>query len=251
MALRIGLAAITACILAALALAGDAPRAPGDLDTTFGTGGRIRIAVGSSDAQAFATALQADGKILLAGEVTEFAPPPTAPPPPGPPHPSRPAADHGDFLAIRLTQDGGLDPSFGSGGIVRTPINVVPDGADVASGAAVTPDGKLVVAGTAYSRTARRLSPSFATRESGSLDTTLCGTGICTFGGTQYGTGYAVAVQPDGKILCAGEIAGGISLVRLLPSGDPDPDFGSGGVVHTSVGDPAETDRGERRAPAG
>ena len=74
MALRIGLAAITACIFAALALAGDAPRAPGDLDTTFGTGGRIRIAVGSSDAQAFATALQADGKILLAGEVTDIRP---------------------------------------------------------------------------------------------------------------------------------------------------------------------------------
>jgi hypothetical protein len=62
MALWIGLAAITACILAAVALAGDAPRAPGDLDTTFGTGGRVGIALGGSDAQAFAAAVQAEGK---------------------------------------------------------------------------------------------------------------------------------------------------------------------------------------------
>ena len=244
MALRIGLAAITACILAAVALAGDAPRAPGDLDTTFGSGGRVGIALGGSDAQAFAAAVQADGKILLAGDVSEQSPPPPVPPP-RPPLPTRPAADQGDFLAIRLTQNGTLDPSFGSGGIVRTPIDLIPDGADRLFGAALTPDGKLVVAGTSYDQGAEELSVVRYT-EAGSLDPSFCGSGICTYG-TQYGSGYAVAVQPDGKIVCAGELlaTGAISVVRLLPNGDPDPSFGSDGMVQTVLGDPSDEDWGK------
>lgn len=244
MALRIGLAAITACMLATVALAGDAPRAPGDLDSTFGTGGRVGIAFAGSDAQAYAAAVQADGKILLAGDVSEQPPPPPAPPP-GPPLPTRPAADQGDFLAIRLTQNGTLDPSFGSGGIVRTPINISPDGADRLFGAALTPDGKLVVAGTSYGQNGEELSVVRYT-EAGSLDTSFCGSGICTYG-AQYGSGYAVAVQPDGKIVCAGELlaTGGISVVRLLPNGDPDPSFGSAGVVHTLLGEPSDQDWGK------
>ena len=69
--------------------------------------------------------------------------------------------------------------------------------------------------------------------EAGSLDTSFCGSGICTYG-AQYGSGYAVAVQPDGKIVCAGELlaTGGISVVRLLPNGDPDPSFGSADESH-------------------
>ena len=75
MALRIGLAAITACTLAMVALAGNG-RARQAIDPTFGTGGRVGIAFAGSDAQAYAAAVQADGKILLAGDVSEQPPPP-------------------------------------------------------------------------------------------------------------------------------------------------------------------------------
>jgi len=244
MALRIGLATITACLLATVALAGDVPRAPGDLDPTFGSAGRVAIPLAGLDADAYAAVVQPDGKILLAGDVSE-QPPPPPPPPPGPPRPTRPAADQGDFLAVRLTENGALDPSFGTGGIVRTPINIGPDGADRVFGAALEPDGKLVVAGTSYGA-GTALSVVRYT-DAGSLDTSFCGTGICTYDQAQYGTGYAVAVQQDGKIVCAGEMlgTGAISVVRLLPNGDPDPSFGSGGVVQTRLGDPSDEDWGK------
>jgi len=44
--------------------------APGALDTSFGTGGRVRSAVGFSDATAFAEAIQQDGKLVTAGYST-------------------------------------------------------------------------------------------------------------------------------------------------------------------------------------
>lgn len=43
----------------------------------------------------------------------------------------------------------------------------------------------------------------------------------------------AVAVQPDGKVIVAGYEKGNTVVVRLLPNGDPDPGFGSGGKATT------------------
>ena len=86
----------------ALALAVIARAAPGDLDPTFGLGGR---AVFSPAVQsvANAAALQSDGKIVLAGWADDLAPPP--PPPSGPDGvPER----NPDFLTARLTSDGKL-----------------------------------------------------------------------------------------------------------------------------------------------
>jgi uncharacterized delta-60 repeat protein len=49
-----------------------------------------------------------------------------------------------DFAVLRYTGSGALDASFGSGGIVTTPIGL---GKDYASGVAIQPDGKIVAAG--------------------------------------------------------------------------------------------------------
>jgi len=42
--------------------------APGSLDASFGTGGKVATAVGSGPDVAYAVALQADGKIVAAGQ---------------------------------------------------------------------------------------------------------------------------------------------------------------------------------------
>jgi len=71
--------------------------ARGALDPTFGEGGKIRtrFADGSS---AHAVALQADGKIVVAG------------------------SSGGDFALARYARDGSLDESFGTAGLVTTPL---------------------------------------------------------------------------------------------------------------------------------
>jgi len=41
--------------------------APGSLDASFGTGGKVTTAVGAGEDDAYAVALQSDGKIVAAG----------------------------------------------------------------------------------------------------------------------------------------------------------------------------------------
>src|SRR6188508_712768 len=109
----LGVAFAFALVLALAALA-----APGDLDPTFGTNGRVILSPGVSSF-ATAAAVQPDGKILLGGAVNDFEPPPPPPPAPG----GWLRASSSDFLAVRLNPDGSLDPSFG-GGAVRTSIDL-------------------------------------------------------------------------------------------------------------------------------
>ena len=124
--------------------------------------------------------LQTDGKIVIGGKGI------TAPGP--------------GFVAIRYRVDGSLDPSFGRGGRIETPLGV--DGFS-ASALALQPDDKLIVAG---------VGPSSADADvrtlrfdvDGSLDASFGpgGTATTAFGVQSYAAG--VAVQPDGKIVVAG-----------------------------------------------
>ncbi|MFE2972789.1 hypothetical protein ACFXKC_56590 [Streptomyces sp. NPDC059340] len=96
--------------------------APGDLDPTFGTGGKVLTDFGGND---FATAVQADGKIIAVGQ-------------------SDGAGDF-DFALARYNTNGSLDTTFGTGGKVTTSFGT--GSADLAQGVAVQTDGKIVAAG--------------------------------------------------------------------------------------------------------
>jgi len=227
-----------------LGLAGAATTADGDLDSAFGNGGRVGVAVGTSDAFGNSVVVQGDGRLLISGEVSDYFPPP---PPPGPPAVARPdgGQDQGDFLTVRLLRDGALDPSYGTGGIVRTPINLSPDGLDRVRASALTAGGKLVEVGTAVAADGLNNSATVVRHtQSGELDQSLCGDGICTFE-WQQGWCYAVAVQPDGKIVCAGDAPGSDAFLvrRLQVDGEPDPAFGNGGFIRMSIGDPGTRDQ--------
>lgn len=57
------------------------------------------------------------------------------------------ATTDGDFGLARYNRDGSLDASFGDGGRVTTDFF---NDSDESSGLAIQPDGKVVVAGTAF-----------------------------------------------------------------------------------------------------
>jgi uncharacterized delta-60 repeat protein len=59
---------------------------------------------------------------------------------------------------------------------------------------------------------------------------------VLDFGPTVGALAGSVAVQPDGKIIGAGWIAGAFGVVRLQPDGALDTGFGTGGVVLPSFG---------------
>jgi uncharacterized delta-60 repeat protein len=74
----------------------------------------------------------------------------------------------------------------------------------------------------------------------GSLDPTFGTGGLVTtdFGGIDRG--FALVLQPDGKLVAAGFSGGDFALARYLPDGSLDPMFGTGGLVTTDFGGAAE-----------
>ena len=229
----LALAALTIALPTALTSASGT--APGDLDITFGDGGHALVDVGSWGARASAVAVQPDGKIVLAG-YTRPAPPP--------PSPARaPDGDENlDFVVARLDSNGSLDPTFGTDGVVRTPIDLIPNGADLAWAIALGPDGSIVVAGEAAQVGSTHDFAFVRYTSTGALDTTFSDDGIQTvdIGGPDIALG--VAIQPaDQKIIAVGA-AGPFTTMRLQADGDLDSTFGSGGLVQTSLGDLAAQD---------
>ena len=219
----------------ALGLVTLAVAAPGDLDPAFGTGGRAVVSP-AVESVASAVALQPDGKVVLAGWADDLAPPP--PPPPAPDAPVR----NSDFLVARLVVRGNLDPTFGSDGSVRTPIDLAGGGTDAAWAVAVGPAGEIYVGGTAHKSGGSDVAIVRYT-QGGTLDTGFNGTGIRTVDVHAIDDLYGLAVQPDGKVVAVARGGPGFTVVRIHSSGALDGAFGSGGVVETQVANPGVQDQ--------
>ncbi|MBD8904892.1 hypothetical protein MBTS_22085, partial [Methylobacterium bullatum] len=101
--------------------------ANGSLDTTFGSSGKILtpISMGPSADYAYSVTVQADGKIVVAGQ--GFS-----------------AGTSNDFAVVRYNADGSLDTGFGTGGKILTSVGT---GSDTGQSVTVQADGKIVVAG--------------------------------------------------------------------------------------------------------
>ena len=96
--------------------------ADGDLDPTFGIGGKVVTDFTNSTDWLSRIAVQPDGKIVAIGDT----------------HPS-----HKGALA-RYNPDGTLDATFGNGGKVITVANV----RESAAGLLILPDGKIMICGS-------------------------------------------------------------------------------------------------------
>jgi uncharacterized delta-60 repeat protein len=100
----------------------------GSLDSTFGTGGTVTTDFAGGPDGALALAVQADGKLVIAGAANQ-------------------ELGDIDFGLARYNPDGTLDPTFGAGGRVSTDFGSGTRG-DRVSSLVVQADGKLVAAGT-------------------------------------------------------------------------------------------------------
>jgi len=181
----------------------------GTLDASFGTGGRVITDFAGSDDGAEAVALQPDGKIVAAGFARSV-----------------------DFGLARYNSNGTLDASFGTGGRVTTDFAGLND---AAYGVAVQEDGKIVAAGYAGTSLAfGHLDFGLARYNGdGTLDASF-GKVTTDFGGYQD-QGFAVAVQPDGKIVVAGD--GGTLLADTFALARYDGDAPNSGTPDTDTPD--------------
>jgi uncharacterized delta-60 repeat protein len=180
-------------------------------DTTFGTDGIVHApgAVETSEGIA-GFAILPDGRIVAAGRF-----------------------QYGGLLA-RYLDDGSLDPSFGTGGVVT----VMPDSTIWwYAGIALDTDGKAIVTGHHFATFGD--SDPFVVRhdDGGGVDTGFGTDGFVFLAPLGVDTvADAPRIQTDGRILIGGATAAGPVLVRLDGSGHPDPTFGSGGVLDLDIG---------------
>jgi serralysin len=167
--------------------------------------------------EGYSVAVQADGKILVAGTAgTAYN-----------------GSVYFDFALARYNPDGSLDTTFDGDGKLTTDFGSSND-----SGQSVTvqADGKILVAGSGLSDfMLARYNPD------GSLDTTFDGDGkVTTDFGSTVDSGRSVVVQADGKILVAGTSLNGsgsdFALARYNADGTLDNGFGTGGKVTTDFG---------------
>ena len=202
---------------------------PGVVDTSF-AGGVVRQAVDIGEDYANAVAVQADGKIIVAG--------------------SSATASGTCISLVRFLRDGAVDTSFGVAGKVLTQVGA--RGNDAAQAVAVQPDGRIVVAGASDQGASGLDFVVLRYRADGSLDPAFGDGGkvVADFaGGTDRA--WALLLQPDGKIVAGGEAntgtgSGGtgvdFALLRLNADGSPDAAFGRQGQVVTAVGANTATD---------
>lgn len=192
--------------------------AAGDLDPSFGSGGKVTTDFLEGSDQANSLAIQPDGKIVAVGTTASNA---TA----------------GDFAVARYNKDGGLDSSFGAGG--RLAMNFFGTGSpDSASSVAIQSDGKIVIGGsTSFSRSTFAL---IRLNTDGSLDSTFGIGGKVSTDFLPFDSGInGIALQPDGKIVAAGfratftQNSSNFALARYNADGSLDATFGSGGKVTT------------------
>jgi uncharacterized delta-60 repeat protein len=188
----------------------------GTLDVSFGGTGVVRTAIGGV-ALAQAVALQADGKIVVAGRSDSGGLPGS------------------DFTVVRYEADGTLDTTFGGTGVVAIAAASPGTFQDGAYSVAVQADGKIVAAGRGGGDFAvMRWNPD------GTLDASFGGTGtVYTPVGPFDDWATSLAVQPDGKIVAAGHSDGVgasvVAVVRHNPDGTLDTSFGGRGSITTPI----------------
>jgi uncharacterized delta-60 repeat protein len=189
----------------------------GTLDTTFSTDGKVFTNFTSGDDWAWDVALQADGKIVVAGVAARL---------------------HSDkrVALVRYNPDGTLDPTFAGDGKLVSDFTL---GWDDASGVEIQADGKIVTAGAAGVSGGRLLVLRFD--PDGTPDTTFSGNGVSVKNFTPRDDfAWDLALQADGKIVAAGTAGvgageGSVAVARFKTNGFLDPTFNGDGTVLTDV----------------
>jgi uncharacterized delta-60 repeat protein len=138
---------------------------------------------------------------------------------------------------------GDLDGSFSGDGWLRT-LEVRSPGNNylprVAEDVAVQPDGRIVAVGELIDGTSNWYFGAFRYLPNGELDPSFGEGGWVDTDFGSFEFPHAVAVQPDGGIVVAGEgdcqYAMCFVLARYRPDGSLDPGFGEGGIVRSPFG---------------
>lgn len=191
----------------------------GSLDSNFGAGGVVTTDIGTFGYDyAQSVAIQSDGKIVAAGYSSTWD------------------GKNSTFALVRYNNDGSLDTTFNSTGIV-TQIWFLGSTSFIYS-VAIQPDGKIIIAGSALGDPLLFL---MRFNNDGSVDSAFATGGLLVVAPIgQSASASSVTVQSDGKIVAVGWASNftntKIALVRFNIDGSPDTTFGTDGIVTNAIG---------------
>ncbi len=185
--------------------------ADGTFDSTFNSDGRLQTAIGREDDEALAVALLDDGRILAGGY-------------------SFNGSDR-DFALACYQEDGTLDRSFGSEGIVTTPVG---NSHDEITAIVTTDEGVFYVAGV-VSGTKGRVVAVARYFDQGALDTSYGDGGIAILGVGDDAVVQDIIVQADHRVIVSGSYQQddmtALLLLGLESDGTTDTSFGVSGIA--------------------
>ncbi|MCX7093517.1 MAG: hypothetical protein NTY50_08735 [Methylobacter sp.] len=187
----------------------------GSLDTSFSSDGKVTTTIPyllSNNNSVKSVSVQADGKILVAGD-----------------------SNSNQFCLVRYNPDGSLDTSFDGDGTLAF-LHSTEMGPLSLSSVTAQSDGKILVVGKGswVGFILARLN------NNGSLDDSFGGNGmVTTLTSSSVDRPTSVITQPDGKLLVAGYTYNGanydFALVRYNSNGSLDTNFDGDGKVSTSI----------------
>jgi uncharacterized delta-60 repeat protein len=185
----------------------------GDLDSSFGEGGKVITYVYSDDAYARAIAIDASDNIVVGGWED----------------------DDDNLLLVRYTESGDLDITFDVSGIFTTDMHC--DNNDKGYAIVVDASRNIYLAGV------REGSPNqialIKVTSEGVLDETFGDDGkVLTNVNSNHSCARAIALDASGRVVLAGTVENCTSdflLVRYDLSGNLDNTFGDNGIVETDI----------------
>lgn len=177
----------------------------GNLDPTLGFGGVVTKTISTETSDATAIAVQPDGKIIIAGI-------------------SKVGTDY-SFAIIRYKPNGVQDSTFGTYGMVLTPISAGLSLSEYVGSVIVQPDGKILVTGSSHGNFLLLRYLPDGTPDPG------FGTGgkVASLHSGLYGRSV---LQPDGKIVICGTTNDDFAVVRYMADGTLDGSFSGSGAEH-------------------
>jgi uncharacterized delta-60 repeat protein len=211
----------------------------GDLDETFGSGGKVTVGLESAHETLAAMVLNPKGEIVLAGETNT----------------PQPEVLNIDLALVRLNRDGNPDASFGVDGMVITDFTAV----DMSGDVALTPAGEIIVVGTVQPTPGKFDFVVARYNRHGNLDPSF-GTAGCVITDFSMNDDFASAVdvRPNGKIVVAGKsgfVIGSnqndFAIARYERDGKLDQSFGSDGLVTTDFSGDTDEATGVTILPSG
>jgi len=183
--------------------------AEGDLDTTFGSNGVVKVSFGSGTDGAYAVKVLSNGYIVAGGRVHN--------------------GSNYDFGLVLLDS---------RGNVLVTVTTDFANGQDEVRALAETSDGKIIAGGFCHNGSNNDFCAARYTA-AGVLDTSFAYSGKAS---VDFASGndnaYGLAVDPNNKILLVGSSGGKMGMVMLNANGSVDTTFGDNG--RKTVGDSGE-----------